>query len=156
MRQPHGLYSRSRVYRVSSAWQRASTSLRNSVQPHELRWASLLVVKNLLANAGDTGSIPVLWRFPGGGNDDPLQYSCQENPTDRGAWRVTGHGVAKNWTQLHTHTNYRRDQWVLLWSLCPRQSVWVTEPWKPRHLYLCGYGGSRLAGILPQPCVATQ
>ena len=40
-------------------------------------------------------------------------------------------------TTAHTHTNYRRDQWVLLWSLCLRQSVWVTEPWKPRHLYLC-------------------
>ena len=74
------------------------------MQPHELRWASLLVVKNLLANAGDTGSIPGLGRFPGGGNDNPLQYSCLENPTDRGAWRVTGHGVAKNWTRLHTHT----------------------------------------------------
>ena len=70
--------------------------------------------KECACHAGDPGLIPGLERFPGGGNDDPLQYSCQENPTDRGAWRVTGHGVAKNWTQLHTHTNYRRDQWVLL------------------------------------------
>ena len=44
-----------------------------------------LVVRNLLANAGDTGLIPVSGRSPGGGNGNPLQYSCLENPTDRGA-----------------------------------------------------------------------
>ena len=37
-------------------------------------------------NAGDPGSIPVLGRFPGEGNDNPLQYSCLENPMDRGTW----------------------------------------------------------------------
>ena len=49
-------------------------------------------VKNLPANAGDarnTGSIPGLGRFPGEGNGNPLQYSCLENPMDRGAWRAT-------------------------------------------------------------------
>ena len=48
----------------------------------------VLVVKNLPANAGDisdTGSIPWLGRFPGGGNGNPLSYSCLENPTDTGA-----------------------------------------------------------------------
>ena len=35
---------------------------------------------------------------PGGGNDNPLQYSCLENPMVRGAWQATGHGVAKSWT----------------------------------------------------------
>ena len=52
--------------------------------------------KNLPANAeatGDSGSIPVSGRSPGGGNDSPLQYSCQENPMDRGAWRPTVHGT---------------------------------------------------------------
>ena len=44
------------------------------------------VVKNLPANVGDEGLIPGLGRFPGGGNGNPLQYSCLENPTDRGAW----------------------------------------------------------------------
>ena len=47
------------------------------------------VVKNPPANAGDTGSIPGLGRCPGEGNDYTLQNSCPENPTDRGAWRVT-------------------------------------------------------------------
>ena len=58
------------------------------------------VVRNLPANAGDLGSIPRLGRSPGGGHGNPLQYSCLENPMDRGAWRTTIHGVAKSQTQL--------------------------------------------------------
>ena len=46
------------------------------------------------------GSIPGLMRFPGGGNGNPLQCSCLENPTDREAWWATVHGVAKSRTQL--------------------------------------------------------
>ena len=58
-----------------------------------------LVVKNLPVNAGDirdTGSIPALGRYPGGGHGDPLQYSCLENPMDRGAWWATVHRVAES------------------------------------------------------------
>ena len=58
-----------------------------------------LVVKNLLANAGelrDASSIPGLGRCPGGGNGNPLQYSCLENPMDREAWWATVHGVTKS------------------------------------------------------------
>ena len=51
-------------------------------------------------NAGDPGSIPDSGRSPGEGNGNPLQYSCLENPMDRGAWWATVHGVAKSWTQL--------------------------------------------------------
>ena len=47
-------------------------------------------------NAGDLGSIPGSGRFPGEGNGNPLQYSCLENPMDRGVWWVTVHGVAKS------------------------------------------------------------
>ena len=50
--------------------------------------------------SGDAGLIPVLGRSPGGGHGNPLQYSCLENPMDRGAWSVTVHKVAKSWTQL--------------------------------------------------------
>ena len=56
------------------------------------------VVKNPLANAGakkDADSIPGSGRSPGGGNGNPLQYSCLENPKDRGAWQTTVHGVAR-------------------------------------------------------------
>ena len=77
-------------------------------------WASpvALVVKNLLANAGDTrdmGLIPGSGRSPGGGHGNPLQYSCLENPMNRGAWQTTVHRVAKSQTQLkrlgmHPHT----------------------------------------------------
>ena len=59
----------------------------------------VLVVKNLPARAGDIrglGLIPGLGRSPGGGDGNPLQYSCLENPMDRGAWWVTLDRVAKN------------------------------------------------------------
>ena len=51
-------------------------------------------------NVGDLGSIPGSGRSPGEGNGNPLQYSCLENPMDRGAWWATVHGVAESWTQL--------------------------------------------------------
>ena len=60
-----------------------------------------LVVKNLPANAGDTrdvGSVLRSGKSPGGGNGNPLQYSCLENSMDRGAWWATAHGVAKSRT----------------------------------------------------------
>ena len=56
--------------------------------------------KESAQNAGDLGSIAGLGRSPGGEHDNPLQYSCLENPMDRGAWQVTVHGVTKSWTQL--------------------------------------------------------
>ena len=60
------------------------------------------LVKNPSANAGvgREGSIPGLGRSPGGGNGNPLQYSCLGNPMDRGAWRATVHEVTKIQTQL--------------------------------------------------------
>ena len=53
------------------------------------------VVRNLLANAGDLGWIPGLERSLGGGNGNPLQYSCLENPMDRGAREATVQGVTR-------------------------------------------------------------
>ena len=44
-------------------------------------------------NAGDLGLVPGLGRAPGEGNGNPLQYSCLENPMDRGAWQATVHGL---------------------------------------------------------------
>ena len=60
-------------------------------------------VKNLPANAGDTGDldlIPGLGRSSGEGNGNPFQYSCLGNPMDRGAWWSTVHGVTKSWPLL--------------------------------------------------------
>ena len=59
----------------------------------------MLAVKNPSANAGDTGdpeSIPGSGRSPGGGHSNPLQYSCLENPMDRGVWWATVHRVAES------------------------------------------------------------
>ena len=50
-------------------------------------------------SAGDPGLIPGLGRSSGRGNGNPLQYSCLENPTERGAWWATVHGLTKSWTQ---------------------------------------------------------
>ena len=55
-------------------------------------------------NVGDLGSIPGTGRSPGGGNGNPLQYSCLENPMDRGAWQATVPGVTKSKTRLSMHT----------------------------------------------------
>ena len=62
-----------------------------------------LVVKNPPANSGDSrdaSSIPGSGSSPGGGNGNPFQYSCLENPMGRGAWQATVHGVTKSQTQL--------------------------------------------------------
>ena len=66
----------------------------------------VLVVKNLPTNAGDTGDtgdvglIPGSRRSPGEGHGNLLQYSCLENPMDRGAWRATVHRDTKSQTRL--------------------------------------------------------
>ena len=63
----------------------------------------VLVAKNAPANAGDLrdmGLIPGLGRSPGGGHGNSLQFSCLENPMDRGAWRATVHRVAQSWIRL--------------------------------------------------------
>ena len=61
------------------------------------------MVKNPLASAGDLRDvclIPGSGRSPGEGNGNTLQYSCLENPTDRGTWQAIVHWVAKRWTRL--------------------------------------------------------
>ena len=65
-------------------------------------------VKNLpvMAELQETGFHPSLsWEISGGGNDNPLQHSCLDNPMDRGARWATVHGVTKSWIQLSTHTH---------------------------------------------------
>ena len=60
-----------------------------------------LLVKGLSTNAEDirdAGLIPGSGRSPGGEHCNPLQFSCLENPMDRGAWQATVHGITKSWT----------------------------------------------------------
>ena len=62
-----------------------------------------LMAKNPPINAGDvrdTGLVPGSGRSPAGGHRNPLQYSCLENPMDRGAWLAAVHRVVKSWTRL--------------------------------------------------------
>ena len=78
-----------------------------SAQGSERGFPCGAVVKNPPANVGDTrkvGSIPGSERSPGVGNGNPLQYSCLENPMDRGAWKTTVYGVAKNLIVEHAGT----------------------------------------------------
>ena len=83
-----------------------------------------------------TGSIPGSGRSPGGGHGNPLQYSSLENPTDRGAWRATAHGVPKSRTRLsdlaHTSSSSPR--------LCLWEPTWETSDPEGR-----GRGPSRRA-----------
>ena len=64
------------------------------------------VVKNSPANAGDIGSIPGLGKSPGGEKSNPLQYSCPENPINRGAWKATVHEVTRVRHDLATEHEY--------------------------------------------------
>ena len=62
------------------------------------------LLKNLPASAGDTGLIPGSGGSPGGENANPLQYSCLENPMDRGAWQAIVHGIAESALSVHFPT----------------------------------------------------
>ena len=73
-----------------------------------LKWPDGSAGKESSSDAGDLGSIPGSGRSPGGGNGNPLQYSCLGNPMDRGACGVTVHGVAKSQTWLSTLGHMRR------------------------------------------------
>ena len=67
------------------------------------------MVKNLLASAGDIrdmGLVPGSGRSPGGAHGNPLQYSCLENPMDRGAWWAAVHGAAQSQTGLKLHSTH--------------------------------------------------
>ena len=108
----------------------STRSPRTSFQPPPVRgevdhaldalWADLLQMlglprwlsgKESVCIAGDTGNMGLisgLGRSPGKGNGHPLQYSCLENPMDRGAWQATVHGVAKSQTQTSCTSTHHR------------------------------------------------
>ena len=77
------------------------------------RFSGGSVVKTLPANVADTcdlGLIPRLGRSLGGGNSNPLQYSCLGNPVDRGAWRAAVHGVTESGMTENAHTTLRDEK----------------------------------------------
>ena len=70
------------------------------MQPHFPGFPGRSVGKESACDVGDVGSIPGSGRSPGKGNGNPFQYSCLENPMNRGAWLATVHGVTKSQTRL--------------------------------------------------------
>ena len=93
------------------------------------------MVKNLPANAGSAGlvgSIPGSGRSPGKGNGTPLQYSCLENPMDRGALQATVHRVTKSQTQLSDFTHFTHSMTASQMPL-DNESM-ITTAQSPEHL----------------------
>ena len=98
------------------------------------------MVKNLPANEGDIGSIPGLGRSSGEGNGNLLQYSCLENPMDRGAWWATVHGATRVEHDLVTKPNHKFPNGLPWWlggkestCQCRRHGFnpWVGKiPWR--------------------------
>ena len=80
--------------------------------------------------AADLGSMPGCGRSPGGGNGNPLQYFCLENPMDGETWWATVHGVAKSWTQLSDFTFFYSFSIFLVLQLFMLSS----EDWKERTI----------------------
>ena len=76
-------------------------------------------------NAEDPDLIPMLGRFPGGGNDNPLQYSCLENPMDRRVWQVTVHGVTRVRHNLATKPLPPGPEHKMVKYLPATQETWV-------------------------------
>ena len=76
--------------------------------------------KESACNVGILDLIPGSGRSPGEGNGNPLQYSCLGNPTDRGSWRATVHGVAK---ELDATKRLNRPQPCPPWRVNPRSVV---------------------------------
>ena len=77
-------------------------------------------VKASAYNAGDLGSISGLGRSPAEGNGNPLQYSCLENPMDKGAWWATVHGVAKSQTVILSEISQTEKEKYCMTSLICR------------------------------------
>ena len=99
------VHSRANGWRVIDPHTESSSL---SILDHQLQmkyWCQSLSRREFTCNAGNAGSIPRLGRYPGGGNDNPLQYSCLENPMDGGAWRTIVHGITESVTaeRLHFH-----------------------------------------------------
>ena len=85
------------------------------------RWVSLVAQwERISLNAGDSGSVPASGRPPGEGNGNPLQYSCLENPKDRGAWETTVHGVTKEvdttWQLKNKKLSREREKRQWMWQ----------------------------------------
>ena len=122
-------------------------------------------VKESSCNARDTGLIPGLARFLGGRNDNLLQYSCLENPMDRGTWWATVHEVAKsrawlsNWpcTCAHTMRTEGEERKLIpdnIWKNNDREfpqmsiRLQTTNPWRSGYTLQANYQNTTLKHII--------
>ena len=113
------------------------------------------VVKNPPANVGDardSGSIHGWGRSPGGGNGKTLQYSCLENPMDRGAWQVTLHGVAKSQdtTELAPNLNSPRIS-LFLFRKSSLQPTSLGDPSQPQRINLITFFATQPSLLYTHP-----
>ena len=117
------------------------------------------VVKNPPASAGDAGSVSRLGRSPGGGDGNPCQYSCLENPMDRGAWRAAVQRVGRDlatkqqlfcnvfFYPLATHSS------ILAWKI-----PWTEEPGRPQSIGSQRVGHNWVTSLhfLPSGCASQE
>ena len=100
-----------------------------------------LGVKNLptMQEMQETWFLSLGWeRSPGEGNGSPLQYSCLENPMDRGAWWATVHRVAKSWTErlstlMMVYKSHRHGAWVEFFGLSQGKHLFFLDS----HILFC-------------------
>ena len=152
--------------RKAQGWFRLSTSVTSSkykgiwfLGHTRVSHCYLTVVKNPPANAGEArnlGSIPESGRFPGVGNGNPLQYSCLENPMERGAWHSMGslrlrqdwaHSMQTQHTGLAALPHVQSSdtcigRWILChwitkeaWDFILRMNFWRSHYYHPHFIY---------------------
>ena len=85
---PEGAWKRCLAFSLKLSWKREK----------KLRFTTTMESTCNVGDTGDTGSVAGLGISPGGGNGNPLQYSCLKNPMDRGSWQATVQRVTKSWT----------------------------------------------------------
>ena len=111
------------------------------------------MVKNPPANAGDIrdqGLIPGLERSPAGGNSNPFQYSCLENPMDRGLWLETVHSIAKSRTSDLAHTDALGQLTYDSGSMYFGVKIYVTESYREKLLWVI------CRSLVAQSCLTLQ
>ena len=124
-----GRGTRDQISNITGSSKKQESSRKTSISalltmPKPLEFPGSSEDKASTCHAGDQGSIPGLGRSPGEGNGNPLQYSCLENPMDRGAWPATVHGVTKSQTRLSKFTSLLHFKALTVWMTINCGKFW--------------------------------